>query len=70
MPLIRKLAQASRLKEVEQMIRGNPLYVDLHGYREEEIDPLLDTIMHMLREQYDRRISSPMQTTSECGRRR
>jgi hypothetical protein len=64
------LAQAARLKEVEQMIRGNPLYVDLHGYREEEIEPLLETIRDMLREQFDRRTSSPMQTTNECGPRR
>ena len=70
MPLIRKLAQASRLKEVEQMLRGNPLYIDLHGYREEEIDPLFDSIMHMLREQFDRRNSSSMQTTNECGQGR
>jgi hypothetical protein len=37
---------------------GNPLYIDLHGYREEEIDPLLDLATDMLREEYDR--SSPL----------
>lgn len=36
------------------MRRQNPLYIDLHGYREEEIDPLMDTIASMLREEYGR----------------
>jgi hypothetical protein len=31
------------------MARNNPHYIDLHGYREEEIEPLLDTVTDMLR---------------------
>jgi hypothetical protein len=42
------------------MARNNPLYVDMHGYREEEIDPLLDTITNMLREQFDSRTPPPI----------
>lgn len=49
------MALASRLKEVEQMQRTNPLYVDMHGYREEEVEPLLECISEMLREEYEKR---------------
>jgi hypothetical protein len=34
------------------MMRANPLYVDLHGYREEEIDPLLQRISDMIRSEF------------------
>lgn len=37
------------------MVRQNPLYIDLHGYRQEEIDPLLETVTEMLREEYHKR---------------
>ncbi len=47
--MIRKLAQASRLKEVEKMARNDPNYIDVHGYRDEETEPLLDTVTDMLR---------------------
>lgn len=33
-PLIRKLSQASRVKTIQQMLKKDPLYVDLHGFRE------------------------------------
>lgn len=33
------------------MIRKDPLYVDLHGYREEEVDDLMDAIARMINEQ-------------------
>jgi hypothetical protein len=49
------------------MARTNPLYVDLHGYREEEIDPLLDTITDMLREQFEDSTSSSTQGTIRCA---
>ncbi len=39
------------------MRRANPLYIDLHGYREEEIDSLLDTVTDMIREEYDQSIN-------------
>jgi hypothetical protein len=32
------------------MLRQDPFYINLHGYREEEIDSLLDAITAMLRE--------------------
>ena len=37
------------------MQRTNPLYVDMHGYREEEVEPLLECISEMLREEYEKR---------------
>jgi len=43
------LSQASRLLLVDQMTAKNPLYVDFHGYREEEIYPLLDRIGEMIK---------------------
>lgn len=49
------------------MARGNPLYIDLHGYREEEIEQLLDTVTDMLREQFDRRTPLRTQATTSCG---
>lgn len=52
LPLIRKLSHAARLLQVDQMMRANPLYVDLHGYREEEIDPLLQRISDMIRSEF------------------
>lgn len=49
------------------MARTNPLYVDLHGYREEEIEPLLDTITGMLHEQFDRSTSPSTQGMTRCA---
>jgi hypothetical protein len=36
---------------IQQMIRKDPLYVDLHGYREEEVNDLMDAIARMINEQ-------------------
>lgn len=36
---------------IQQMVRKNPLYVDLHGFREEEVFDLLDAISRMINEQ-------------------
>lgn len=33
------------------MIAKDPLYVDLHGYREEEVYDLMDSIARMINEQ-------------------
>jgi hypothetical protein len=35
------------------MAKNDPNYVDLHGYREEEIDDLLEAITRMINEQYN-----------------
>ncbi len=40
------------MKEVEQMLKKDPSYIDLHGYREEEIDSLFDIITDMLRDEH------------------
>jgi hypothetical protein len=52
-PLIHKLSQASRIKTVQFMRSSNPLYVDLHGWREEEISELFDSIARMVAEEAD-----------------
>lgn len=43
---------ASRVLLVKQMSIKDPQYVDLHGYREEEVEPLLDSIIDMIREEF------------------
>jgi len=35
--IIRKLAHASRVLLLAKLVRTDPTYVDLHGYREEEV---------------------------------
>lgn len=52
MPIIAKLSQASRLILVERMAKTNPLYIDLHGYRQEEIFPLLSRIADMIVDEF------------------
>jgi hypothetical protein len=42
------------VKEVEQMLKKDPNYIDLHGYREEEIDSLFDSITDMVRDEYSK----------------
>jgi hypothetical protein len=49
------------------MIRGNPLYVDLHGYREEEIDPLLHRISDMIRSEFHNGTLPLMQATTRSA---
>lgn len=66
-PLIKRLAQASRVKEVEQMLKKDPSYIDLHGYREEEIDSLFDSITDMVRDEYSKR-SDKVKTKKVKGR--
>jgi len=39
---------AARIKTVQIMAKTDPHYVDLHGYREEEIDDLLEAITRMI----------------------
>lgn len=39
-PRINKLCEVARFKTIEQMASNNPQFIDLHGYREEEIDEL------------------------------
>lgn len=34
------------------MSKKDPNYIDLHGYREEEIDSLFDSITDMVRDEY------------------
>lgn len=36
------------------MAKKNPLYADLHGYREEELDNLLNSVTEMIRIQFER----------------
>ena len=36
------------------MTKANPLYIDLHGYRQEEIFPLLSRISDMIVDEFDR----------------
>lgn len=35
-------------------MRTNPNYVDLHGYREEEVVPILEGMVAMIRENFGR----------------
>jgi len=39
---------AARVKTIQAMAKNDPHYVDLHGYREEEIDDLLEAITRMI----------------------
>ena len=39
---------------IEETMRTNPNYVDLHGYREEEVAPILEGIVASIRENFDR----------------
>ena len=37
-----------------QLAKTDPTYVDLHGYREEEVESVLESVSEMLREQFSR----------------
>lgn len=64
-PLIRKLSKASRVLTIQNMIKRDPLYVDLHGYREEEVDDLMDSIARMVNEQANMGIVVLIKETKE-----
>lgn len=51
-PTIRKLCEVARIKLIEEMADSHPQYVDMHGYREEEVDEVLDDILDMVRSEF------------------
>ena len=50
------------------MVRNNPTYVDLHGWREEEVAELLDSVARMIKEQANLSTSSFTQATKRFVR--
>jgi hypothetical protein len=52
--LIRKLSKASRVLLIEQSMIGNPHYIDLHGYRQEEVHPILESMVASMRDNFER----------------
>lgn len=52
--LIGKLSKASRVKLIEETMRFNPNYIDLHGYRQDEIGPIMESMIASIRENFDR----------------
>ena len=46
---IKNLCEAARIKLMEEMAESHPQYVDLHGFREEEVDEVMGDIMEMVK---------------------